>query len=192
MTFFPFSVVEYESVFFNFSRLITIFPCLFCVYLHLLRTSQKIAQNVSDMRAKVEHLPSHTWLNRHTNIFQFFSLSSFGCWLSSFHSSIRSVLWHWHWSQTETYSVNTDSHIRWDKFEVFHYNDEIVKRLTYSRWATLLHKMNIPMPNNTQTTSATTAHRTIIFLIAIRLFRLVLKRLMRSIDQHTHTHAHSW
>lgn len=65
-----------EWVFFNFSRLITIFPCLFCVYLHLLRTSQKIAQNVSDMRAKVEHLPSHTWLNRHTNTFQFFSLSS--------------------------------------------------------------------------------------------------------------------
>lgn len=53
--------------FFNFSRLITIFLCLFCVYLHLLRTSQKIAQNVSDMRAKDERLPSHTWLNRHTH-----------------------------------------------------------------------------------------------------------------------------
>lgn len=32
--------------------------------------------------------------------------------------------------------IATDSHIRWDKFKVFHYNDEIVKRLKhmYTHW----------------------------------------------------------
>lgn len=122
-----------------FSRLITIFPCLFCVYLHLLWTSQRERKSPKTYRrhackswtigkAKTEPVRKRQ-CNR----------SSSSTWRTHIRFVHRAL----------------DSHIRWDKFKVFHYNDEKLywtdkrKKYTSNEWraayewdelATLLHK----------------------------------------------------